>query len=181
MGDFGKQLAYRFEGNYILDNGACTLDAPYFERGRELYYDYYRPEDHADLAKFIAANMDGHAWIVSYDNVEPIKNLYAGFRSVVYNVVVYGEREPDRDGDHVLLPQADNPRTGRADSAGWKHHGCGLAMAKQPKLDEPTVNVLKRVLAMPPKPHEAMKVGRAKLKGKRGPKDHASSSKPPSA
>lgn len=101
MGEFGKQLAYRFEGNYILDNGACTLDPPYFERGRELYYDYYRPEDHADLAKFIAANMDGHAWIVSYDNVEPIKNLYAGFRSVVYNVG-YTARE-NRTGTEIMF------------------------------------------------------------------------------
>ena len=62
------------------------LDPPYFERGRELYYDYYKPDDHADLARFIRDEMADRSWIVSYDNVEPIKSLYAGFRRVVYNV-----------------------------------------------------------------------------------------------
>lgn len=43
-------------------------------------------------------------------------------------------------------------------------------------LDAATVRVMKQVLAMPPKPHEAMKVGRQKKK-KSGPKDRASSAK----
>lgn len=62
------------------------LDPPYYDRGAELYYDYYKPDNHAELARFIAANMDDRSWIVSYDNVDPIKDLYRGFRSVVYNV-----------------------------------------------------------------------------------------------
>src|ERR1700693_5509313 len=33
------------------------LDPPYYERGRELYYDYYKPADHKELASFICANM----------------------------------------------------------------------------------------------------------------------------
>jgi DNA adenine methylase len=62
------------------------LDPPYYEQGRELYYDYYQPQDHADLADFMRANMADRAWIVSYDNVGPIRDLYSGFRNVVYNV-----------------------------------------------------------------------------------------------
>lgn len=62
------------------------IDPPYFERGRELYYDYYKPSDHVALAGFIAAHMSERFWIVSYDNVAPIKKLYAGFRRIVYNV-----------------------------------------------------------------------------------------------
>lgn len=68
------------------DKTLVYLDPPYFERGRELYYDYYRRDDHADLATFIRANMEHQAWLVSYDNVQPISDLYAGFRNVVYNV-----------------------------------------------------------------------------------------------
>ncbi len=33
------------------------LDPPYYEQGRQLYYDYYKPDDHADLAQFIGDNM----------------------------------------------------------------------------------------------------------------------------
>lgn len=48
---------------------------------------------------------------------------------------------------------------------------------KQPRLDAATIKVVKQVLAMPPKPHEDMKIGRPTQKKKRGPKDRASSSK----
>lgn len=77
------------------------LDPPYYERGRELYYDYYRPQNHADLAAFIRANMADRAWIVSYDNVAPISELYSGFRNVVYNVG-YTARET-RVGKEVMF------------------------------------------------------------------------------
>lgn len=62
------------------------LDPPYYERGKELYYDYYRTKDHADLAAFIRADMEDRAWILSYDNVAFVRKIYSGFRNVVYNV-----------------------------------------------------------------------------------------------
>ena len=77
------------------------LDPPYYEQGRELYYDYYKQEDHADLAKFIDSRMQNKFWIVSYDNVTAIKKLYADFRSVVYNVG-YTAREM-RTGKEVMF------------------------------------------------------------------------------
>jgi len=48
---------------------------------------------------------------------------------------------------------------------------------KKPKLDSATLRILKRMLAMPPKPHEDMKLGRASQSKKRGPKGRAPSSK----
>lgn len=77
------------------------LDPPYYEQGRELYYDYYTQEDHADLAKFVSDRMQNKFWIVSYDNVSPIKKLYAEFRSAVYNVG-YTAREM-RTGKEVMF------------------------------------------------------------------------------
>jgi DNA adenine methylase len=77
------------------------LDPPYYDQGRRLYYDYYKPDDHADLAKFIEAKMQSRFWIVSYDNVMPIKKLYSVFRSVVYNVG-YTARET-RTGKEVMF------------------------------------------------------------------------------
>lgn len=62
------------------------LDPPYYDQGRELYYDYYKPKDHAELAVFIKRNMRGRFWMVSYDNIAAIKKLYSSFRHVVYNV-----------------------------------------------------------------------------------------------
>jgi DNA adenine methylase len=85
------------------------LDPPYYEQGRELYYDYYQPDDHAKLATFIGSKMKTKFWLVSYDNVRPIKKLYSGFRSVVYNVG-YSAREM-RTGKEVMFfsPVIDAP------------------------------------------------------------------------
>lgn len=77
------------------------LDPPYYDQGRELYYDYYKPGDHADVATFIEDNMQDRSWIVSYDNVTAIKKLYAGFRSIIYNVG-YTARE-NRVGKEVMF------------------------------------------------------------------------------
>jgi hypothetical protein len=52
---------------------------------------------------------------------------------------------------------------------------------KPPKLDAATLDVMKRVLAMPPKHNEDLKVGRDKKNEEGEPKAPASSSKPRSA
>lgn len=62
------------------------LDPPYFEQGRELYYDYYDSDDHAAVAAVVTKTMKERHWIVSYDNVPEIRKLYAGFRCLSYNV-----------------------------------------------------------------------------------------------
>jgi DNA adenine methylase len=77
------------------------LDPPYYERGRDLYYDFYRDEDHANVAALVKAEMKDRAWIVSYDNVRSIKRLYSNFRSIVYNVG-YSARET-RTGKEVMF------------------------------------------------------------------------------
>jgi DNA adenine methylase len=77
------------------------LDPPYYDQGRNLYYDYYKSDDHSELAHFIADNMSDKHWIVSYDNVDPIKALYAQFPSVIYNVG-YSARET-RVGKEVMF------------------------------------------------------------------------------
>jgi DNA adenine methylase len=77
------------------------LDPPYYEQGRELYYDFYKPDDHAALARFVAQKMKTKFWMVSYDNVAPIKKLYSRFRSIVYNVG-YTAREL-RTGKEVMF------------------------------------------------------------------------------
>ena len=62
------------------------LDPPYYVKGRDLYYDYYEPEDHARVAKFVTGNINRQRWIVSYDNVPPIRRLYKRARHVVYDI-----------------------------------------------------------------------------------------------
>jgi hypothetical protein len=49
--------------------------------------------------------------------------------------------------------------------------------SKKPDLDDATINVARRLLTMLPKHHADMKVGRPKVKKRRGPKARAASAK----
>lgn len=62
------------------------LDPPYYEKGRQLYLDYYREDDHRNLAEAVQKVAQPFRWIVSYDNVQAIKSLYASSRSFEYNI-----------------------------------------------------------------------------------------------
>ena len=52
------------------------LDPPYFEKGRQLYLDYYKGSDHQNLANEILKDRQPFRWIVSYDNVSAIREIY---------------------------------------------------------------------------------------------------------
>lgn len=54
------------------------LDPPYFNAGRDLYMNAYRPEDHERVHKAVVTLQA--PWVVSYDNVPTIKSLYKDVR-----------------------------------------------------------------------------------------------------
>ena len=52
------------------------LDPPYFNKGAYLYKNHFNSSDHSKLAEFTKSINQFH-WVVSYDNTEEIKLLYA--------------------------------------------------------------------------------------------------------
>jgi DNA adenine methylase len=54
------------------------LDPPYYQHGSRLYHASYKHADHAKIAGQMSEI--GQKWIVSYDNVEPIRELYSSYR-----------------------------------------------------------------------------------------------------
>jgi DNA adenine methylase len=62
------------------------LDPPYFVKGRDLYYDFYEPEDHTSVAEFVRSGITKQRWIVSYDNAPAIRKLYKGLPHIVYDI-----------------------------------------------------------------------------------------------
>jgi DNA adenine methylase len=62
------------------------LDPPCYVKGRDLYCDFYEQKDHASVAEFVMTGINRQRWIVSYDNVPPIRALYKGARHVIYNI-----------------------------------------------------------------------------------------------
>jgi len=55
------------------------LDPPYFRAGAQLYLNAYKPEDHEKVQK--AVSRLNAPWIVSYDDVSEIRDLYRGASS----------------------------------------------------------------------------------------------------
>lgn len=51
------------------------LDPPYYVKGKGLYENHYDHSDHAGIAKLVGSIKQ--RWIVSYDNVPEIRDLYA--------------------------------------------------------------------------------------------------------
>ena len=52
------------------------LDPPYFQKGQSLYLNHYSNKDHENLSEFLEKS-SFKRWIMTYDDVPYIKNLYA--------------------------------------------------------------------------------------------------------
>lgn len=81
-------------------NTLVYLDPPYFVKGRQLYYDFYKADDHRALASAVAGLPESRNWIVSYDNVPEIRKIYSGERNITYTIG-YSARSAG-EGDEVM-------------------------------------------------------------------------------
>lgn len=64
----------------INDNALFYFDPPYYEKGSLLYTNHYVHKDHSEMAKKIKKL--NHPWIVTYDDVQPIADLYSDITSM---------------------------------------------------------------------------------------------------
>lgn len=66
------------------DKSICYLDPPYYIKGRDLYLNYYNDKDHREIAHTL---MDYRGkWLVSYDAVPFLIDLYANYRQIEYRL-----------------------------------------------------------------------------------------------
>jgi DNA adenine methylase len=83
------------------DKTLIYIDPPYYEKGRDLYYDFYKPSDHVRIHKFVTQKLSGRHWVVSYDNVAPIRVLYKGCQQITYGIG-YSARNA-REGSEAMF------------------------------------------------------------------------------
>ncbi len=76
-------------------------DPPYYVKGRDLYYDFYEPDDHKRVAAFIQSHIKQQSWIVSYDNVRQVRELYSERQRVKYRIG-YSARSA-RNGAEIMF------------------------------------------------------------------------------
>jgi DNA adenine methylase len=68
------------------------LDPPYYVKGQGLYRNYYEHEDHAAVAKLLQSSRFARSWVVSYDNVEEIRQMYRASAAVAYDLKYTAQR-----------------------------------------------------------------------------------------
>lgn len=76
------------------------LDPPYYDKGSDLYLNYYRPNDHQELSKHLDAVSD-EKWVLTYDNVKEISSLYHRRRSIYYDINY--SAGSTRKGDEIII------------------------------------------------------------------------------
>lgn len=62
------------------------FDPPYFLKGESLYMNHYKKDDHKAVSDEIRKIKNAH-WIVSYDNVVEIKDMYHGYKKIEYSLL----------------------------------------------------------------------------------------------
>lgn len=85
----------------LPENTLTYLDPPYYDKGHRLYDNFYVHDDHARLAEFLRTEMRNRKWLVSYDNVANICDLYKKFRQENYGLS-YSARDY-RIGSEVMI------------------------------------------------------------------------------
>lgn len=61
------------------------LDPPYYKNGSSLYLNAYDHQDHENL-RDLMAGLRNLKWMISYDDVEEIHQLYDGFRTIQHEL-----------------------------------------------------------------------------------------------
>lgn len=82
------------------------LDPPYYEIGSELYRNYYVDQDHIKLRDYIS-NMTEYRWILSYDNVKFIREIYK--EQNILEITLNHQAHVQHSGNEVLItPRMNN-------------------------------------------------------------------------
>jgi len=102
----GRCTCLDFE-TVIQDDGEPALlylDPPYFEKGGQLYQHAFNVEDHERLARLLRDTQ--HRWVLSYDNCEEIRDLYAGWARIDEVSATYSVNGGRRTSELLISPRA---------------------------------------------------------------------------
>jgi DNA adenine methylase len=121
-----RQDALKFLTNGLVKWPKKTLvylDPPYYEKARDLYYDFYKHDDHAAVARFVQRKIRRQRWLVSYDDAAPIRSLYADSEYIVYKVGYSARRRSEGAeimffDDGLMVPPLVGPVSAVSHSTG---------------------------------------------------------------
>jgi DNA adenine methylase len=87
--------------NNLPKKSLFYFDPPYYVKGKDLYLNYYKDEDHKRIAHEIS-KIDGQKWIVTYDDVNQIRDLYTNFKSKTFKLS-YSAGNVNKTGQEIMI------------------------------------------------------------------------------
>jgi len=101
FGEDGLALLKKVNRRYVRAKRTFVyLDPPYYAKGPDLYLNRFSHEQHAQLANYLGEPKN-FPWILTYDSVEAIRNLYVQFPQIGFNLR-YSVYE-NRSGQELLI------------------------------------------------------------------------------
>lgn len=79
-------------------------DPPYYVKGKGLYLNHFRDEDHAALAKAIRARND-FVWVMTYDDVPRIRELYSDLDIKPFRLRYSAHHSSSTGGELLISPK----------------------------------------------------------------------------
>jgi len=70
-----------------ISSSFFNIDPPYVKKGKKLYANYFKEEDHRNLAKIITKHLKKTEWIVTYDDCDFIREIYKGYCMKGYSIL----------------------------------------------------------------------------------------------
>jgi len=96
-------IEFMKSSNSFSKNTFFFIDPPYYNKGASLYTSFYKPEDHALVAKAVSSLE--RPWLVTYDNTIEISKLYENYRQHSFNINY--SLQTKRKGDELLITSND--------------------------------------------------------------------------
>ncbi len=93
----------RFLESYLpryIDHAFIYFDPPYFNKGKQLYKNFFSEKDHQEIHDLI--DQLHCPWIVTYDNVEKIKSIYANHSCWIFDLV-YGVANSGKTSEVLFI------------------------------------------------------------------------------
>lgn len=69
------------------DDPFIFFDPPYYNKGKDLYVNFYAHADHVTLSQAIHNHLKNFKWIITYDNCQQIEDIYKSFNKDSYKLI----------------------------------------------------------------------------------------------
>jgi DNA adenine methylase len=103
-------------GEFLPKKSLIYLDPPYYVKGQGLYRNFYKHDDHLQIAKALQSHGFTLPWVVSYDNAAEICDMYQLSKHLTYDLNYTAQKryvgnEVMFFSSKILIPEGEIPQS----------------------------------------------------------------------